>query len=191
MIVAFIGPIGAGKSTAAQALVDRGFTKIGFADPLHEVVVSLDPIVSIDEGIVGRPVLRYSKAVETVGYRQAKDNYPEVRRLLQVMGTEVGRNQFGEDFWVDQWQRKASEHENVVVDDLRFPNEYDRIRALGGRVVLIARPGYEIPGPEAHESERHWPHFMAETMIDNTGTEEDLRRNVRALISSAVNGSDI
>jgi len=41
-----------------------------------------------------------SEDVDDYGWQIAKQN-PAVRRLLQVFGTEVGRKQFGSEFWVD------------------------------------------------------------------------------------------
>lgn len=67
--------------------------------------------------------------------------YPvEVRKLLQWWGTEYRRAQDPE-YWVNQGRRTIAEElgymDLVVVTDVRFANEADAIRDLGGLVVEV------------------------------------------------------
>ena len=45
------------------------------------------------------------------------------RRFMQLLGTECGRDLFGDDFWVDTLRRKAQGTAVVLVPDVRFKNE--------------------------------------------------------------------
>lgn len=69
---------------------------------------------------------------------------PEIRKLLQELGTEKGRLVFGEDFWLLQAESfirllgDAAGIGLVVVPDIRFPNEVD-FAQFGGRAPSILR----------------------------------------------------
>lgn len=171
MIVSFIGPIGSGKTTAAQALIGDGFEPVNFADPLRRAMEILNPIV-------GTQFVAYNDAVGQLGYRGAKDKYPEMRALMQRFGTELARAEWGADFWVNQWCKASANHCDVVVDDMRFPNEYDAVARHQDSIILrIYRPGFDDL-PSTHESEQHWSRFEYDSIVFNGGSIEDLHREV-------------
>jgi hypothetical protein len=66
----------------------------------------------------------------------------------------------------------------VVCDDCRFPNEADTIRAAGGYIVRVERPGAG-KGAAGHSSEQFaFPH---DCVIDNVGSLTDLHAFVDRL----------
>jgi len=67
-----------------------------------------------------------------------------VREVWIEMGTSVGRHIY-ESTWVDILfsKMKAAGAELLLISDLRFPNEAQRVTELGGMLVKIERP--EIP----------------------------------------------
>ena len=89
------------------------------------------------------------------------------RRILQILGTDIGRNLIDKDIWVKKWVEQVEKDNSVfeadfiIADDMRFQNEVDAIKGLGGctlRVVRINPDGteYREPGKEhlyGHESE--------------------------------------
>ncbi len=80
MIIGLSGYAQSGKDTVAELLcLNYGFKRIAFADAIREGVVRLNPM--LDDGI------RVADLVEDYGWDVAKGN-TEVRRLLQVFGTE-------------------------------------------------------------------------------------------------------
>lgn len=187
--VALSGLAGSGKDTAAQVLVERhGYTVGKFARPLYEAVAKLDPYLPN-----GR---RLSRQVELQGWEEAKRWHPEVRRLLQVFGTEVGREMFGAEFWVERaaaWRRTIDGP--VVWTDTRFPNEVEYVTGrIDGRRewaksvsciglwVHVERPGQTIEGA-GHASESSLPALTeADAVIVNDGTVSTLQgRLQRAL----------
>lgn len=99
-----------------------------------------------------------------------------VRRLLQWWGTEYRRAQ-DPDYWTKAWavalQQYDLERLHVLVDDVRFINELKEIRANGGQIFRIVRPGFD--GANNHSSENsldgynHW-----DMVIENNGSLEDL-----------------
>ena len=182
MIVGFSGYLRSGKDTAAQALIEDGFEHRSFAKALKDMAYALNPIVEV-RGVT--PPLRLAGVVDALGWERAKDAYPEIRALLQRMGTDAGRKVLGENIWVEtaikNWMADGWS-ENAVFTDVRFPNEADAIRhPLGGMVIRINRPGFE-PGPDAHISETALDDYPFDAVIENTGGIDDLYRAVRAAV---------
>jgi hypothetical protein len=131
-----------GKDTVGKRLVEEhGYTRFAFADALKSMALVLDPLVNSEEW--GEHV-RLSRMVEYGGWESAKRD-PEVRRFLQVLGTEAVRNHIGEDSWVRATERAIAEArmsgdaDRVVITDVRFPNEAAWIFAQGGKLVRVNR----------------------------------------------------
>ena len=70
---------------------------------------------------------------------------------MQTLGTEWGRA-LAPDLWVEMWAASIVGLDRVVADDVRFDNEVAAVRALGGIVVEVRRPGIAKPAG-AHASE--------------------------------------
>jgi hypothetical protein len=87
--------------------------------------------------------------------RERGDGIP-TRRVLEVWGTDFGRG-LDPDVWVRQLFAGLPPNTYGVVDDLRFQNEAQAIRAAGGIVVWLDAEGRLPPrAPDAHESEPDW-----------------------------------
>lgn len=154
-----------GKDTAAQILISRGYHRIAFADPLRRIALAIDPFIV---GII-KPI-RLTELVAIDGWDVAKQQ-PEVRRLLQRIGTEAGREVLGDDVWVEAADREAAAHDRVVFTDVRFDNEASYIRRNGGVVVKIERPG---KGGDSHASERGISAHLIDATVSNDSTIDDL-----------------
>jgi len=167
----FIGLSGwakSGKDTVAQYLVENhGFTRISFADPMRDALLALDPYVPY----MGLH-MRLSTVIRFRGWDNAKRDVPEIRELLQRFGTEVGRNMFGQDFWVNQAIEKATRYEKVVFSDCRYNNEADAVKAIGGVVWRIFRP--EVSAVNGHTSEQDLNNYPFDSHIQNDSTLENL-----------------
>lgn len=170
-IVALSGKMRSGKDTIANVLCESfGYTKIAFANKLRQAVYALDPVISGPED-----EYCYLSELDHRSYEYIKENYPEFRRLLQAMGTEVGRNLFGENFWVDQLVRTVKENPETryVITDCRFPNEAIAAQdALQGVVIRVVREGNETTG--THPSETALDEWAFPCYILNNGTVEEL-----------------
>lgn len=170
MIIGLSGYAQTGKDTVAQHLVDNyGFTRIAFADPIREALYTLDPVI---DDYPALPGVRLSWLVDKSGWEHVKVESESVRRMLQRLGTEVGRNLWGQDFWVKIAMEKAKQYENVVFTDVRFPNEMAAIVGSSGEVWRVEKPGVEAVN--RHISERALDEYMFERTINNIGTLEDL-----------------
>jgi hypothetical protein len=107
-----------------------------------------------------------------------------VREYLQRVGTEAGRNVFGEDFWVDMALPSDTDHVDklLVVTDMRFPNEIDRVIELGGYTVRLNRMSDTLHGN--HPSEQDIDDNLIDWELDNTGTISNLKENVKKMLET-------
>jgi hypothetical protein len=172
-IVGFTGYAGVGKDTAAAALVARGYQRLAFADCLREILLAVDPLVPVPGTST---FARLSAVIDDRGWQDAKVQIGEVRDLLQRLGTEGGRRILGDDVWIDATFSKITARGRYVVTDVRFDNEAARIRALGGHVYRIVRPGV---GPiNSHATEAGISDTYITGTISNAGTIEALEKEI-------------
>jgi hypothetical protein len=70
------------------------------------------------------------------------------RLVLQLWGTEVCRQGFHDDIWIASIENKMRKTgDNIVISDVRFPNEIRAIHNAGGKVVRVVRG----PDPEWYQ----------------------------------------
>lgn len=69
-----------------------------------------------------------------------------VRQMLQTLGTEWGRNLVDRDIWANLAIHRAVEMQGYgmvpVFDDMRFMNEFEKVKDAGGITIFLTRPGY-------------------------------------------------
>ena len=170
MIIGLSGFAQTGKDTIANHLVENyGYRRVAFADLLREALYRLDPNIT---DIPELPGVTVSSAVRGLGWELLKQSSPQVRGLLQRMGTEVGREMFGKDFWVKQAFKNVYKGSNIVFTDVRFPNEYDAVRQYDGALWRVEKS--DVYPVNAHSSETALDGFDFDKTIYNNGTKETL-----------------
>jgi hypothetical protein len=182
-IIALSGFARSGKDEAAKVLVEEyGFTKVAFADKLREVLYALNPLVGIDgepfEG--GLDYITVQMVIDRYGWDGYKETEhgKEIRRLLQRLGTEAGRQTLWDSIWIDAALTGLPEDAKVVVSDARFYNEFDAVRERGGEIWRIERPGVGPANDHASEMEAiDYPHFA--TTLYNDGSLEQFAQKIR------------
>jgi hypothetical protein len=131
----------------------------------------LNPLVETCNGVM--PLM---DALYLLGsWEGLKERAPGVRVLLQRFGSDVGREMFGEDFWVGQ-ALKGLGDESYVFTDVRFPNEAEAVRGRGGVVWNVVRPGVGVAN--GHVSECALDGFVFDETVVNDGSLEDLEGKV-------------
>lgn len=109
------------------------------------------------------------------------------REYLQFYGTEAHRDVFGQKFWVyavlPEGYPSGTERDNtlLVITDVRFPNEAERVRECGGQVWKIDRPVERI-AESAHASEVPLPDDLIDCTIRNYGDLDALRSEVNIAV---------
>lgn len=205
MIIGFTGRAQHGKDTSAQVLVEEfGFTRYAFADQLKSMALVLNPIIQ-NFGFPKHPD-RLQTLVALMGWEKAK-RIEEVRRFLQVLGTEGVRQHLGDDAWVAALEKRLLEDGHIALDesynpypyvwpnakltvaDVRFPNEAAWISKMGGEVWRIRRftsdgTPYDS-GAGNHASEKFVDEMPVACEIEAYEIES-LREQVRAAMAASI-----
>lgn len=168
-----------GKTTVAGAIYDTGgYTMLSFAAPIKRMLVAfLD-----DMGVEGPLKYLYNP-------KHKEEIIPEVgvsaRYLMQTVGTEWGRKMINYNIWLKSMeqriQRALDRGFSVVVDDMRFRNEYDLLANMGAYMVKVARPGVTYAGK--HASEGGLRNMPWDFTIFNDGTLEELEEKALRVVS--------
>lgn len=191
LLIGLCGYAGAGKDTAAKALLWNGWEHASFAAKLKDFALKVNPLISVHPGMPGYASIvgtggtdltpkhvvhvRYADYLDLVGAEQAKTN-PEVRQLQQRIGTDAGRKVLGDNVWVDAAMDDLPAGKNVVFTDVRFPNEAAAIQDAGGYVIRISRPGH---GPvNNHPSETSLDTYPIDAVVTNDDTMAVLGRRL-------------
>ena len=174
MIIGLSGYAQAGKDTVAQMLVeDYGYTRLGFADIIKKACYHLDPIINLDG-------MRLAHAVDKYGWDEVK-LIPEVRRLLQIMGSEVGRDLIDPQIWIELTLFNVKSDDKIVISDVRFRNEAEEIKWRHGQVWRISRIQKDTP-VSIHRSETDMDSWDFDQYISNNGTFEELSTQIKEIL---------
>lgn len=150
LLIGLHGLAESGKDTVGGLLARQlRAATVAIADEVRADLLVLDPLVTAD--------CRLSQLVAAIGWDAAK-RCNEVRRLLQVFGTEIVRERVADE---NHWIRRAREAINapllagrsVIVTDVRFDNEAHAIRGRGGVIVRVVGRGGLVGEPGEHVSE--------------------------------------
>jgi hypothetical protein len=210
MIVGLLGFIGSGKGTAGDILKDLGFTPVSFAKGVKDVASEM----------FGWP--RHLLEGDTEQSRQWREQPDKFwseefgreftpRLALQLMGTEVGRDVFHQDFWVIKLKNymQKNPNQNYVITDVRFQNEIEFVHKQKGILIEIQRGisphWYDIAAKAnrgdwkaedfmlkqsgVHESEWRWIGGFIDHTIDNEGSLEDLKNHLIKCLTTSYGSS--
>ncbi|MEV7250222.1 hypothetical protein [Streptomyces cyaneofuscatus] len=181
--IGIIGRARVGKDTAGQWLVsNRGYRRIGFADPLKEAALKLDPIVYHRWEGDQHVAMRLARVVRNCGWEMAKE-IGDTRRILQELGAAV--RAIDEDFWLRAAMRRVQEANEAgvpaVITDVRYPNEAASLKRAGFHLVYIERPDVE---QLVHESEGALGFDEADYYIHNGGSISGLLHQMETTMAA-------
>ncbi len=183
MIIGLTGQMQSGKDTVGAYLVEHhGFTRLAFADKLKEAVANLLDI-SIEEVNTYKMQDQVSVSIHT---GRADQFYSlktfTFRGFLQRFGTEMARETFWYDFWLDLVFNGIEENVDYVITDVRFKNEAERIKSHEGFILRLYRTDfYKDPG---HLSEQELPYDLIDVTVVNDATIPDLYKAARDALYS-------
>jgi len=196
-IIGILGFIGSGKGTIGAYLEEKhGYLPISFAGSLKDACAA---IFCWDRALLE------GDTHESRSWRERTDDYWSTkmgrhitpRWVLQYIGTDLLRNQFFEDIWVSSLEKRISTYDrNIVITDVRFPNEVQMLKVLGASLWWVKRgtlpEWYECAlsdpksmaknFPNVHSSEFSWISQGPFVEIQNTGTLGELQNNIDRLL---------
>jgi hypothetical protein len=196
MIIGICGLIGSGKGSVGDILVEQGYTKVSFADKLKDGVAT---IFGYDRSMLE------GDTDESRSWREQTDEFwsKETGRtitpriVLQEFGTDCMRNGYYDGVWVSLLKQQILDNPgDYVIPDVRFRNEQDMIRELGGEIWRVQRGdvpewygcamldnttgGNLMQSYDIHSSEYKWidlNHKFNNTIYNN-GTLDQLKQSV-------------
>ena len=168
-IIGICGLAGSGKDTIGDIIVGNisNWEKMSFASHLKDVTSLLfgfDRKMLAGETPEDR--LIREQPDKFWSNKMSKDFTP--RYALQFLGTNLLRNQLHQNIWVDCLERKIMETDkNVVITDVRFPNEIDMIRNIGGEIWRVERgklPEWFKEVEDWGKNSKVWDSWMTEEL---------------------------
>jgi hypothetical protein len=172
-LIGLTGAAGSGKDAAADYLVaQHAWRKVSFAQPLKDGLCAM-----------------FGWSPDEMNDREWKERMlPDIgkspRQLMQTIGTEWGREMVRPDLWLILARDRITNHINcgadVVVSDVRFDNEAEMIRGMGGTIVHISRAS--IASVSAHVSEVGVAILPADIRLSNNGDIASLYAAMNCLI---------
>lgn len=169
LLIGIVAPAGSGKTVVAKHLEElHGFSRMRFAHQLKAMLKAglglTDAQLDGEEKM--RPLPEFGGCTP--------------RHLMQTLGTDWGRRMVHSDIWTNAWRRTAAQlHGPIVVDDVRFPNEAAAIRAEGGVLWRIVRPGQPVG---EHASERMMREIACDETLVNDVNLNDLIQKVETVL---------
>lgn len=153
MKLGLVGLARSGKDTVAEYITFfKGFDidpRISFAHPIRQTMYEFQ---------------------DKLGLPRHKD-----RKLMQLLG-DWGRS-VDSDIFIKYVLRFASTNENVIVTDVRYMNEAEKLRENGFTLVKILGNPQSVDRSESefnHSSEREVKHIICDYTIENNGTLDEL-----------------
>lgn len=210
IIIGLTGHASAGKDTAASHILDmysgNGCTA-AFADALREEVCrafTVDPYILTCRATKEQPTpaLALHRCRDAAFVQGIQEHYyggtreggiegehldlaapRSPRQIMQLWGTEYRRHRNGPGYWTAKMRRHIQRNgqDLIVITDVRFANEADLVRELGGKLIQITRPG-TAEAANQHISETTGAEFAPDATVHNSGTLADLRQCLAAAL---------
>ena len=177
MIIGISGKARSGKDTFADFLVDvfysqfnRKFKTMAFADELKY-------LCKIQFGLSYEQLWGDSKEKLDYRYRKQDGEFWTAREIMQAVG-EFYRS-IDADYWVKALDQsiKNSMDKDIIITDVRYPNEFNYVKESGGIIIRIYRVGGPYINNASHSSECALDSFadsLFDVVIHNDKTLDDL-----------------
>lgn len=177
-VIGFTGLAQSGKSTASSFLEKNyEFQRINFKSAIIEEIKHNFPDFLKKEAEIYKCNVDDLFTTKPGSFRQFMQNY----------GTELRRN-IDDNYWIDRWLANANKsyinyQRPVVVDDVRFLNEAEMIKKVGGIIIRIRKQGQDISMNHPSETEMALIEPDYEIIADE-GDIEDLCRQVKNIYAN-------
>lgn len=206
-IIGILGFIGSGKGTVASKLVtDYNFRQDSFAAGLKDACATIfDWPRNMLEGDTTESRMWRETTDAWWAEQLGMPNFSP-RHALQVIGTDALRNNFHPDLWFLTLRNRIRKNptQNVVISDVRFPNEVKFIQEQKGILIrvnrgptpiwyetaILANKGNSLAKSvmsqtysDAHLSEWAWVGSTVDYEINNDGSIADTYEQVSSIMT--------
>lgn len=181
-LIALCGYANSGKDEVIKTLVQEGFLRTAWADPVCKSIaykynlpyVRLQGLTSRDREWREQP--------------HSSLNGKTPREALQHEGQSS--RDFYPNTWTDLWKqtyfREQYNYRRIAVSGTRYLNEAEVIRSIGGNLWFVHRENLEIGNHYSEKGELPFLKEQADVIIHNTGSLKDLQAMVIALVQTLV-----
>lgn len=196
MIIGLYGESRCGKDSVAAVLVkDFGYEQRAMAGAIRDILVGMNPVIKDNGGVVWELLDLFDQCHGD--WDRIKAMSSEATDYMIRLG-QTCRDVLGETVWLNKVLPPCSCESfqlvtysgsvtrvdctctpSVVISDVRQPNEYREIKARGGQVWKVIRPGLTRRGMDGLLDDLDF-----DARIDNLGSLEDLRSIVQSIITS-------
>ena len=195
-IIAICGFQGSGKDTLANILIKKyGYKKLSFGGTVKDVA---SIIFNWDRKMLegdSKESREWREKVDDWWSKKLEIKNLTPRYILQQIGTDLFRNNFHKDIWINCLEKKLIDYDKVVITDCRFPNELKILNKYNATIIQIYRGnlpewfndvklGKKEPPKELHESETSWIKESSNYNILNNGTIEELENIIENIINN-------
>lgn len=176
-LVGLYGASRSGKDTVAGVLVrHHGFEQRNMASPIRQILLDINPSVVWEDEEAGN--LRKVSLVSVVtewGWDVVKARFPETIEMMISLGQSM--RDIDPGIWLNACVSRP--FTNLVIADVRQPNEAQFITDHGGELWKVEREGSQVRGMDGILDD--WD-FAA--TINNNGTIEELEKIVREIMEA-------
>lgn len=172
MIIGICGFATSGKDSIADILIELNsdFKRYAFADSLRSLAMEINPYF--------QEIHMDYKTALLESYDIAKLKYPIIRDFLVTLG-EGCRNNIHQDVWVESVVRKIDTNFPSVITDVRYPNEAEKIKSLGGIIWKVERNGVFAANITEGKSIEL---IEFDVLIQNNGNLDDLKNFISKIL---------
>lgn len=174
-----------GKDTAGEYFIERGYIKYAFAGPLKKACQEI--FMFTDEQTEGND-------------KEKLDNRWNIsaRKVFQRFGTEIFRENLAdfypemenikENFWTYRFkiwyenQLKINKDVKIVVTDVRFDNESNIIKELGGIIIKVERKNKK--NLDQHKSETSIEKIKCDYLVKNDSNIENYYKKLSKIVKN-------
>ena len=107
-----------------------------------------------------------------------------IRRIMQVIGTDIGVNQIDTNIWLKEFEKAMFSleevYDTVIMVDCRQTHEIEFVRERGGSVIHILR---ETGLADDHITEQGLPVENGDFVVFNNGTLDEFYQKLDSVLS--------
>ncbi len=165
----------AGKDTAGIYIRDiLNYDKVDSVNDIYNMDSFAEPLRKFGYMTFGITEKNREEMIEAIGVTG--------RQVLQLIGTEVGRN-IHPNFWIESLKYRNPKMTGLIITDVRFNNEAEFVKSHGGTILKVVRPELEN-NIDTHSSEIPIDEKYVDHVIMNDSTKEVYLERINLWLNS-------